>query len=61
MARKPAKRVEFTLFDLVYNSGPIAECRAKCLAASMAMPPRAPSSKNRTDSSRRSPAFRPSL
>jgi hypothetical protein len=64
MARKPATRVEFTLFDVVYEDGSQRSnrrVRAKSLAASMAMPLRAPSSKNRTGSSRRGQALRPLL
>src|SRR5262249_51354739 len=61
MARKPATRVEFTLF-VVYEDGsrvPIAECRAMSSGASMAMPLRVPLSKNRIGSSRRSQGLRP--
>ena len=64
MARKPATGVEFTLFDVVYEDGtqrPNHRVPSEVLGGSMAMTLRAPSSKNRTGSSRRSRAFRPSL
>jgi hypothetical protein len=45
MARKPATREAFVLFDVLYEmepSVPIAAFQAKSLAGSMAMLPRAP-------------------
>src|SRR6516165_9878964 len=48
-----------TWFTKTARCVPIAECRATTSGASMAMPPRVPSSKNRTGSSRRSQGLRP--
>src|SRR5215468_3928735 len=48
-----------TWFTKTARCVPIAECRATSLGASMAMPLRVPSSKNRTGSSRRSQGLRP--
>ena len=62
MARKPATRAEFVLFDVVYEDGSQRSNRrvpSEALVASMAMPRRAPSLKNRIGSSRRSQALRP--
>ena len=50
MARKPATRAEFILFDVVYEDGSQRSNRrvpSEILAALTAMRPRAPSLKNR--------------
>jgi hypothetical protein len=64
MARKPATRVEFTLFDVIYEDGSQRSNRrvpSEVLGGLDAMPLRAPSSKNRTGSSLRGQALRPLL